>query len=75
MGGNFTVVFVESGDGWILAYVPELPGAHAQGKTVEEARLNLRDSVRLTLQRNRERQKDTFAGLREIHRERMDEPP
>ena len=75
MRENFTAVFVESGDGWLLGYVLELPGAHAQGKTLDETRMNLRDSLRLTLQMNRERTQSTFAGLREIRREGIDEPP
>ena len=72
---KFTAVFLESGDGWILGYVWELPGAHAQGKTLEETRMNLRDSLKLTLEVNRRRTSGNFAGLREIRREGIEEPP
>lgn len=51
---QFTAVF-ERGDGdWWIAYVEELPGANTQGKTLEEARENLREAVHLTIEANRE---------------------
>jgi hypothetical protein len=43
-----SVVFLQ-GERDIVAYVPELPGAHAQGSTVEEARGNLADALALLL--------------------------
>jgi len=69
----FTVVYVEARDGSVLAYVPELPGAQAQGKTQEEALLHLRDALKTTLRANRRRTKAFFSGLREIGRETIDE--
>jgi hypothetical protein len=27
---NLTIVYEDSGDGWIIASVPEVPGAHSQ---------------------------------------------
>jgi predicted RNase H-like HicB family nuclease len=53
MEGTFTAVFEQAGD-WYLGYVEELPGAHTQGKTLEEARENLREAVELILLANRE---------------------
>ena len=32
----FTAVFYQGSAGWIVAIVPEIPGAHAQGRTIEE---------------------------------------
>src|SRR6476469_7988296 len=62
---TFTAVYVEATDGkTILAYVEELPGAHAQGATIDEAELHLRDSLDLTLRANRKRTAAVFRGLR-----------
>ena len=49
----FTGVFKKEGKWWI-AYAEELPGANTQGKTLEEARENLKDAVALLLEVNRE---------------------
>lgn len=40
-----TIVF-EQDDGWVIASVPEVPGAHSQGQTREEARDNVIDALR-----------------------------
>ena len=50
---RFTAVFEQEGDWWI-GYVEELPGANTQGRTLEEARGNLREAVQLVLEANRE---------------------
>jgi predicted RNase H-like HicB family nuclease len=50
---KFTAVFEQAGDYWI-AYVEELPGANTQGRTLEEARENLKDAVKLIIEANRE---------------------
>jgi predicted RNase H-like HicB family nuclease len=42
---TLTIVF-EQDDGWIVASVPEVPGAHSQGKTRDEARANVIDALR-----------------------------
>ena len=49
---TFTAVYVKDGK-WIVAYVPEVPGAHTQGRTLKEARSNLREALRLVLAANR----------------------
>ena len=36
-------------DGWIVARIVEVPGAHSQGRTKEEARENVIDALRLML--------------------------
>lgn len=38
---------------WI-GFVEELPGANTQGRTLEEARENLQEAVRLVVEANRE---------------------
>lgn len=54
MRHDYTVVYQPIEDGWIMATVPELPGAVTQGATLEEARANIKDAVELLLQSYRE---------------------
>lgn len=53
MQSTFTGVFEQVG-GWYFAYAAELPGANTQGKTLTEARENLREAVELILLANRQ---------------------
>ena len=50
----FAAVFQQCDDGWWAAYVEELPGVNTQGKTLEEARQNLREAFVLVMETNRE---------------------
>ena len=50
---NLTAIFEQVGEWW-LGYVEELPGANTQGKTLDEARENLREAVQLIIDVNRE---------------------
>jgi predicted RNase H-like HicB family nuclease len=50
---KFTAVFEQAGDYWI-AYVEELPGANTQGRSLEKARENLKDAVKVIIKANRE---------------------
>jgi predicted RNase H-like HicB family nuclease len=51
---EYTVVYQTIEDGWVMATVPELPGAVTQGKDIEEARAMIKDAVELLLQSYRE---------------------
>jgi predicted RNase H-like HicB family nuclease len=51
MQNRFTAIF-EQTDNWWIAYVQELPGANTQGKTLEEARANLKEAIVLLLEAN-----------------------
>ncbi len=50
---QLTAVFEKVGEWW-LGYVEEMPGANTQGKTMDEARENLREAVQLIIEANRE---------------------
>ena len=50
---KFTAVFEQDGEWWI-GYLEELPGANTQGRSLAEARENLKDAVRLLITANRE---------------------
>ena len=53
MNNEFTGVFFKDGDWWV-AYAEELPGANTQGRTLDEARENLKDAIAMILEANRE---------------------
>jgi predicted RNase H-like HicB family nuclease len=41
-----TILYEEGENGWIVASIPEVPGAHSQGRTRDEARANVIDALR-----------------------------
>jgi transcriptional regulator with XRE-family HTH domain len=65
----FTAVFERDGEWWI-GYVEELPGANAQGESLQECRESLREAVSLVLETNRELTRREFEG-RDVVREPM----
>ena len=62
---KFTAVFQEVVQGYI-GFVEELPGANTQGKTLEEARKNLREAVELVLDANRIISEESIRGEKVI---------
>lgn len=66
---RFTAVFDHEGDWWI-GYVEELPGANTQGRTLDEARENLKEAIHLVLEANRELARRESTG-REVVREEL----
>jgi len=52
MSVELTAVFRKVPEGFI-GFVEELPGANAQGKTLDETRANLQEAVVLVLEANR----------------------
>lgn len=53
MHNEFTAVFERDGD-WYVGYCPEIPGANGQGRSKDEARLNLAEAIALILDDRRE---------------------
>jgi predicted RNase H-like HicB family nuclease len=47
---RLTIDYKTGDDGWIIASVPEVPGAHSQGRTRKEARANVIDALRGVLE-------------------------
>ncbi len=43
---QITIVYEQGEDGWVVASIPEVPGANSQGHTREEARANVIDALR-----------------------------
>jgi len=54
MRHEYHVVFTVVEDGWIMATVPELPGAVTQGRDLNEARTNIKEAVELLLESYRD---------------------
>jgi len=50
---SFTAIYQKVPEGYI-AFVEELPGANTQGKTLEEARKNLKEAIKLLLESYRQ---------------------
>ena len=46
---DLTIHFEDAGEGWILATIPEVPGAISQGRTRTEARHNVIDALQTVL--------------------------
>lgn len=65
---KFTAVFQQDEDWWI-AWVEELPGANTQGKTLEEARINLKEAVQMVLKTNRKLARRALRGKKYITEE------
>ncbi len=51
---QLTAVYVADATGGYTAYCEEIPGAITEGETMDEARHNLRDALRMVLECNRE---------------------
>ena len=49
---QFTAIYKKSGK-WYLGWVEEIPGANTQGKTLKEAKENLKEALLLILETNR----------------------
>ncbi|MBI2908588.1 MAG: type II toxin-antitoxin system HicB family antitoxin [Chloroflexi bacterium] len=68
MENRFTAVFQKEGDWWI-GFVEELPGANTQGRTLEEARENLKEAVALVIEANRQLAERELEGKEAIRQE------
>lgn len=53
MKKEFTAVYEKRGK-WYIAYIEEIPGVNTQGKTLTEAKKNLKEALHLILEANRE---------------------
>jgi predicted RNase H-like HicB family nuclease/DNA-binding Xre family transcriptional regulator len=70
--GTFTAIYELTEDGWWVVSVPEIPGAHSQGETLEEAREMIRDAVRMLLEVRREDAERETEGKKNVVREPLE---
>jgi len=47
---EFLVIIEKSEDGGYVAFVPDLPGCHTQGDTLEDIRKYVKDAIQLYLE-------------------------
>jgi predicted RNase H-like HicB family nuclease len=66
---TYTAAIIKDGDMYI-AYAEELPGANTQGKTIKEAKENLKEAIELVIEANKELAKKTF-NKRKLLREKI----
>jgi predicted RNase H-like HicB family nuclease len=57
---ELTAVYRQVPEGGYVAWAEEFPGALTQGETLDEARANLDDAVRLLIEARRETHADTW---------------
>jgi predicted RNase H-like HicB family nuclease len=64
---NLTAAFIAAPEGGYTALIEEIPGAISEGETIEEARENLADALRMVLECNGElaRKAEPAAAVRE----------
>ncbi len=60
MKAEFSALIEAAPEGGYWAICPEIPGANGQGETIEEAKLNLQEAVKLILIDRRE---DALRGI------------
>ena len=60
---KFAVVVEKDEDGYYVASVPELPGCHTQGDTLEELMGNVKEAIELYLETMTEEEKKSGRWL------------
>jgi predicted RNase H-like HicB family nuclease len=66
---TYTAVIIKEGDMY-AAYAEEVPGANTQGKTIEEAKENLKEAIELVIEANKQLAKKTI-GRRRLLKEKI----
>ncbi len=62
---KLTAVYKKSGK-WYLGWIEEIPGVNTQGRTLKEAKENLKEALLLILETNRTLSQKEFMGQRVI---------
>lgn len=64
---KFTAIYEPAAEGGYVAWLEEMPGVQTQGETLAEAKENLRDALRLSLEylREKARQAESPGCVRE----------
>jgi len=63
---EFYVTIEEGEDGYYIADVPELPGCHTQGKTLDELMENIKEAIELYLEVQGEGHRTKFIGIQKV---------
>ena len=65
---EYTAVIKKMSNGWYFAQCEQLPAAMTQGKTIEEAKENLKDAILLLLEDEKEDFRKSHHGVKFIRR-------
>jgi predicted RNase H-like HicB family nuclease len=68
---EFSVVVIEDEDGGYVAIVPELPGCHSQGDSLDEVMENIREAIELYLETLSENEKKELLSRRVVGIQRV----
>ena len=68
---EFSVVILEDESGGYIAVVPELPGCHTQGNSLDEVIENVREAIELYLETLPEEEKEELLRRRVIGLQRV----
>ncbi len=64
---KFTILIQKDTEtGFYVGYVPNMPGAHSQGETVEELKLNLKEAISLCIEEGEPIILSEFVGTDEL---------
>ena len=58
---QFNVIVVQDSSGGFVAFIPELPGCHTQGDTLEELMENIKEATELYLETLSEEEKEAVS--------------
>lgn len=58
---QFTAIYKKTKN-WFVAWIEEIPGVNTQGKTLSEARENLKEALLMILQENRKSSRSQIKG-------------
>jgi len=64
MENQFNIVIMEDESGGYVAFVPELPGCHTQGNTLEEVRKNVKEAIEVYLKTLSKEEKEELLKYR-----------
>jgi len=68
---EFSVVILEDESGGYIAVVPELPGCHTQGDSLDEVIKNVREAIELYLETLSEEEKKELLSRRVVGLQRV----
>ena len=68
---EFTVVILEDESGGYVAIVPELPGCHTQGDSLDEVIKNVKEAIELYLETLSEEEKKELLSRRVVGLQRV----
>ena len=68
---EFSVVILEDKSGGYIAIVPELPGCHTQGDSLDEVMRNVREAIELYLETLSEEEKEELLSRRVVGLQRV----